>query len=71
MYLILIITLLFATPAFAQDISKDAISERIQKLEQEKDRLEDVYRELAVRIDELKQLIAPKDETKDKSKEDK
>ena len=67
MYLIFIITLLFATPAFAQDIPQDTINNRIQQLESEKTKLEEIYKEITVRIDELKQLIAPK-ETKEEDK---
>ena len=67
MYLILIITLLFTTPVFAQDIPQDTINTRIQQLESEKTKLEEIYKEITVRIDELKQLIAPK-ETKEEDK---
>jgi len=62
MYLIFIITLLFATPVFAQDIPPDTINTRIQQLEAEKTKLEEIYKEITVRIDELRQLIAPKQE---------
>ena len=62
MWFILIISLFFATPVFAQDITADTIQERIQKLEQEKSQLEAIYREITVRIDELRQLMAPKKE---------
>ena len=60
MYLIFMITLLFTTPAFAQDVSPDTINKRILQLEAEKTKLEEIYKEITVRIDELKQLIAPK-----------
>lgn len=62
MYLVFIITLFFTTPVFAQDIPTDTIQERIQKLEQEKTQIETIYKEIMVRIDELKQLITPKEE---------
>ena len=74
MYLILVITLLFTTPVFAQDIPSDTVNKRMQQLEAEKVRLEEIYKEITIRIDELKQLIAPKQssETKqDEPKEDK
>ena len=64
MYLIFIITLLIATPVFAQGIPTDTISNRIQQLETEKTKLEEIYKEITVRIDELKQLIAPKQQEK-------
>ena len=62
MYLILIIILIFTSPVFAQDIPPDIINTRIQQLETEKTRLEEIYKEITVRIDELRQLIAPKQE---------
>lgn len=71
MWFILIISLFFATPVFAQDITADTIQERIQKLEQEKSQLELIYREITVRIDELRQLIAPKEVKQEQPKEDK
>ena len=67
MYFILILILLFATPVFSQDIPPDTINTRIQQLETEKTKLEEIYKEITVRIDELKQLIAPK-ETKEEDK---
>jgi len=67
MYLILIITLLFTTPVFAQDISPDTINNRIQQLEAEKTKLEEIYKEITVRIDELKQLIAPEKQAPEKT----
>ena len=60
MYFILILILLFATPVFAQDIPPDTINTRLEQLETEKLRLEAIYKEIIVRIDELRQLIAPK-----------
>ena len=67
MYFILILTLLFTTPVFAQDIPPDTINTRLEQLETEKLRLEAIYKEIIVRIDELRQLIAPK-ETKEEDK---
>ena len=60
MYLIFIITLLIATPVFAEDITQDTVNARIMQLESEKTKLEEIYKEITVRIDELRQLIAPK-----------
>jgi len=60
MYFILILILLFTTPVFAQDIPPDTINTRIQQLEAEKTKLEEIYKEITVRIDELRRLIAPK-----------
>lgn len=60
MYIILILTLLIATPSYAKDIPQDTVTTRIQQLETEKTQLENIYKELMVRIDELKQLITPK-----------
>ena len=61
MYFILILTILFTTPVFAQDIPPDTINTRLEQLETEKLRLETIYKEIIVRIDELRQLIAPKE----------
>ena len=69
MYLILILTLLFATPSYAQDIPQGTVEKRIQQLEQEKSQLEAIYKEIVVRIDELKQLIVPKENKHDETEE--
>lgn len=66
MWFILIITLFIATPSYAQDIPQDIVNKRIQQLEAEKTQLENIYKEVSVRIDELRQLIAPKEEVKPK-----
>ena len=66
MWFILIITLFIATPSYAQDIPQDIVNKRIQQLEAEKTQLENIYKEISVRIDELRQLIAPKEEVKPK-----
>ena len=58
--IVLIFILLFATPVLAQNISPDTINTRLEQLETEKLRLETIYKEIIVRIDELRQLIAPK-----------
>ena len=69
MWFILIITLFFATPVFAQGIPQDTVEKRIQQLEQEKSQLEAIYKEIVVRIDELKQLIVPKENKHDETEE--
>ena len=64
-YLIILLLILSTSTCFAAEIHQDTIEKRIQQLEQEKKKLETIYQEILVRIDELRVLIQPKEEKKD------
>ena len=60
-YIIIALITLMAAISFASDITNADITKRIQQLESEKTKLEEIYKEISIRIDELKTLIAPKE----------